>query len=219
MKPGFLKQSVSSAKNLAKKLDVSFKSCSLDGELSNEVREVIYKNDVELLYRTITSLCAYDLMLKDGSLLQFCWDSHKLRYTYIQFPFDCEPLAAFEESWRAETSSLGTLVEDYGQLLTEAQLNKSALIIRYEYCQEQYVEGVHPVSHMHVGIGNSSRFPFRHKLSPEAFAAFIFRQFYHEEWIGNCDRIQGKIKGIKSRSIKIADEYFSRIDEQDFYLL
>ena len=74
------------------------------------------------------------------------------------------------------------LYPDYEQYLSECSFKEFPLSIRYDYAENSYNEGLHPVSHLHIGEGNNSRIGLIHKLDPESFVYLIIRQVYPEYW-------------------------------------
>lgn len=145
------------------------------------------------VYKICLSSYYYHFELFDGSLLQFRHEGTsplKLSYVYYESPYD---VLTFEEyltnaGWSNINDELvkKELVSMYEEDISSIASNttkKHALEIRYDYSEDTYTEGVHPVSHIHIGFRSNVRIGLRKILTPLSFVLFVIRQCYPDHWI------------------------------------
>ena len=185
---------------------------------SKELADV-YKQEVENFN--------YHFLLKDDSFFQFQFEEQdssisKLRYLFLQFPYNIPCYDQFLlDNCGAKSSDIGyACLESYSQALSEADLKDSAVILRYDYSKDNYREGVHSISHIHIGFSNSIRLTVDKQLSPEVFSLFVLKQLYDIEWnniIGNSN-FQNKLKSCKQYCYSLnGTPFFSNLDKSELY--
>ncbi|MEX0715914.1 MAG: DUF2290 domain-containing protein [Planctomycetaceae bacterium] len=140
----------------------------------------------------------YDLRLKDGALMQF-WRSEAgdgLYYSWYESPHDLLPFDEYARAYIAklleeeDTDLIDEFIggcqweirEAYEEDRRTAMLRNAVTPFRYEYKPSQYRAGVHPASHLHVGIENEIRFGCRRILTPISFVLLVLRQAYKTVW-------------------------------------
>jgi hypothetical protein len=129
----------------------------------------------------------YDFMLSDRSLIQFRVESFrplKASYVYYECPFKGLSYAEFiEDELELSVEEAGDLFrEEFDDYLLTCGLKETVTPIRYDYDPEQYLEGLHPASHIHFGYGNGIRVGTKNVLRPLSFVLFIMRQCYSQSW-------------------------------------
>lgn len=130
----------------------------------------------------------FDFQFQDGSILQFRAGTEGghplLSYSYYEVPFDIPTYADFliQELGTTEEEVGEFFIEDYEQVVREADLKASVTPIRYDYSPNLYREGVHPASHFHIGYDNQVRIALERILTPSAFILFVIRHCYPDSW-------------------------------------
>lgn len=126
----------------------------------------------------------YHVLLEDHSLLTFSSTANSASYTYLQCPLAAPTFREFASSLEmpCNSTSRRELEDEYGLTLDTADLRANITPIRYDYDVNGYRCGVHPVSHIHIGLDNHIRLGLSKKLSPTSFALFVMRQMYPDCW-------------------------------------
>lgn len=181
----------------------------------SEVRKCNY-HDLWKIYFTNNY---YHFRLIDNSLI--CFNPDNFSFSFIDNPFVCISFNDFiiEHDLMDEEDQY-ILYPDYEQYLSECSFKEFPLSIRYDYAENSYNEGLHPVSHLHIGEGNNSRIGLIHKLDPESFVYLIIRQVYPEYWneILNKGGHLKKIKTNKNNLVVINNNYYNSRDQLEMYL-
>lgn len=184
------------AKVLLKKLEIDFseeleKANSLKkNDFTQEFIKASYKSDYKDIYKIARDNSDYNLLVKsDGSIFQFGYAENErnqicdLRYAYYESPIEQISYEDFLELYELEIHDCGyEFIEEYNQFISESELKKSVTPIRYDYSVEQYVELIHPISHLHIGQLNEIRIPTSFILTPLNFVAFVVRHIYWHKW-------------------------------------
>lgn len=129
----------------------------------------------------------FDILLTDGSLLQF--KDAPEEHTDVSFCFYESPLAV-EDYATFLTTTCGTTIDQVGDLgrdeyeayLSSADLKRAVAMLRYDYSPGLYREGCHPASHIHVGHGTQVRLRTHRIMNPVSFTLFVLRQVYPLHW-------------------------------------
>lgn len=157
-------------------------------------RGLSYRKTWEQTYR----MFAYDLMLKDQSLIHFTksgTDEHEggLSYSYLESPFAVMSYEEFcadyleinteADDYEEQMSEFGDLLrEDYEKYVNTCDL-KPVTPMRYDYAPKDYRSGVHPASHLHFGFENEIRVATKRIMKPLSFALLTVRQRYPKKWL------------------------------------
>ena len=181
----------------------------------SEVRKCNY-HDLWKIYFTNNY---YHFRLIDDSLFYF--NPANFSFSFIDNPLDCISFNDFimEHDLTSEEDQY-ILYPDYEQYLSECSFKEFPLPIRYDYDENSYNEGLHPVSHLHIGEGNNARIGLIHKLDPESFVYFIIRQIYPEYWkeILNKDGCLKRINTNKNKLVVIDNNHYNSRDQLEMYL-
>lgn len=216
------------AKKLLKEFQLSKQTYDKKGRFSQSYYSVCLADNLAEIYTVSIKNFDYDVLLFDDSIIQFSYNKTEssypvLRYAYYQNPFN---VPAYKEYLQA---SLGVMIpdffsrvleEEYEQLVAEAPLNLNALTVRYDFSTREYTEGVHPVSHLHIGISNSIRIPTNLYLTPTVFVVFILKQFYYNTWIElfKYQKARDFFCSCKNVCDQLEKNYFSEIDKGELFL-
>lgn len=164
----------------------------------------------------------YDFRLDDNSLLYFHKEGSEVNYSYLGCPFDCISYKEYKtrvELDGYEDEDIAELYEDY---LCTTNLKTTPNYFRYDYEEESYRPGEHPVAHMHCGIMESVRIGLTKQLDIMSFAAFVLRQVYVDKWslVLNHKGDYHELYIHKANLSNIESKFYQQQDiEQDFYLI
>jgi hypothetical protein len=179
----------------------------------------------------------YDIRLEDESIFSF-WRSelgNELKYSwyessqtlpsyedfarqYLSLAFQHEMADELAEEW---LEGFGTDIHDaYEEEVKIAPLREAVTPIRYEYNEDQYTPGVHPASHLHIGINNDIRMACRRLLTPLSFVLLVLRQGYPKTWkrlLANGE--VGKRRAYVRDALEFVDgEYWQDYDSCEMWL-
>lgn len=171
------------------------------------------------LWKSYFSKNNYNFHLKDSSLLLFSFDTTS--FTYISNPRDSISFGDFLVEWDFEhEADKYILYPEYEQYLSECNLKEFPLLIRYDFDENSYNHGMHPVSHLHIGFGNNTRIGLINKIDVEAFVYFIIRQLYPSYWqlILTDEELLKRININKKNVIEIEDDFYNDKDKLELYL-
>ncbi|GEL12064.1 Uncharacterized conserved protein [Flavobacterium glycines] len=167
----------------------------------------------------------YDFLLKDNSLLIFKFNSQNntASYTYIDCPYKCLSYNDFIAQEGFEDDFSKTFVEEYYLYVSECKLKENAVYIRYDVDSKGYTNGLHPLSHMHIGFNNDIRIGIDKFLTPKSFILFLLRQHYVGYWknILKSDpknTILTYYENHKSHLPSVPRKFFSNYDLHELYL-
>ena len=184
-------------------------------------------------YLRIYQVCVengyYHFQLINNSLLEFRIDSFQplvASYIFYECPYQIVPFDEFLTRIIFDPSDLedlGVLYEMYEEeyLSTISRdLKKIVCPIRYDYNESFYTPGVHPVSHMHIGINNDIRISLRRVMTPITFTLFIIRQCFPDKWklIHNSQQIEGWCRHVRENLEAVNEDYWHPQDERELYL-
>ena len=159
----------------------SISSCKYSSDFYDASRN----GDYYYTYRCAMENDDYDLLLYDGSFIQFSYDKRKegeiIRYAY--YP------AVFSLNYRDFLTEMGFSIEDVGIELIEdfqqyilEQNPQFVTPMRYDYDNRLYKETIHSASHLHFGYEDNIRIPIDAILRSSAFAKLIIEYYYYPMW-------------------------------------
>lgn len=99
------------------------------------------------------------------------------------------------------------------------KVNLYPVYLRYDVSESQYQEGIHPYSHLHVGLHNEIRFPISKILTPEMFAQVAVKMTYPVLWrekLGQKDIFDFQ-KIVKNDCEEVSNDKWSEIDKWDLF--
>lgn len=214
----------------SKKILSSWKILSNSDYIKKPIKSTMYNvecnEELAEYYINQVQSSNYNISLSDNSIFQFQFnneDTLKLKYCYIQSPYDFPGYKEYIiKEYDCEFKDVGyEYRSDYEQALTEAPLKKQIMLLRYDYSEQGYKEGIHSVSHLHIGYSNSMRMTFDKILTPEAFTIFLLKQIYYDYWTEyfNDDRFKITYTNFKNRcNIVNKSNFFNELDNCDFYI-
>jgi len=145
-------------------------------------------------WKKIVSNQLFDFQLTDHALLQFKRfkenGTEVFSYSYYENPFEILSYQDFLANHDLSITETGNIFIDYyNQYVATSGKQKSIVTpTRYDYAPNQYVEGRHPVSHMHFGHCSEIRIATKRILGPLSFSLFVLRQYYPASWQRFCSR-------------------------------
>lgn len=187
--------------------------------------EVFRNENIVDIYKLAISNMDYDILLYDESLLQFEFikfeECIKLRYVYCQFPYDFPTYKTYLKNNGYEYNEVREeFRDDYEQEVSEAEIKKICIYIRYDYDPLLYVPMVHAASHIHFG-NNTIRIPISRIISPCSFVQFILKHAYYDQWCSlmkNND-FKSEFSRIKNSCTSLLNsEIFKDLDIKELYL-
>jgi hypothetical protein len=176
----------------------------------------------------------YNILLEDYSFFYFAEtvkkrkDPKKYNYCYYTSPYR---LYSFEEyigeTYGPELAGLEEIYYpeaiqvEYEQYIAESDMRQDPALIRYDYNVDQYIEGRHPASHMHIGLSNEIRIGAKYILTPVSFVYLVLRQCYPDLWIhlivtsGGRNEIENQ---IRKRLESVSESYLRKLDKLELIL-
>lgn len=165
----------------------------------------------------------YHVLLEDHSFLTFSSTANSASYAYLQCPLDAPTFREFTldlgQPYNAATRN--ALADDYQMVLDTASRRANVTPIRYDYDENGYRRGVHPVSHIHFGLDNNVRLGFSKRLTPASFALFVMRQMYPECWerILNHQEAARLPKAVRLDCIALNEPNWHEQDQVELHLV
>ncbi|MCD2164551.1 DUF2290 domain-containing protein [Comamonas koreensis] len=126
----------------------------------------------------------YHILLEDHSFLTFSSTPNSDSFAFLQCPLEIPTQREFIKDLDLPFNSktVDTLKEDYQMVMDTATQKSNITPIRYDYDEKGYNCGIHPVSHIHIGLDNDIRLSFSKRLTSTSFSLFVMRQMYPESW-------------------------------------
>lgn len=127
----------------------------------------------------------YNILLRDFSFLQFGYGKiDGARFAYYPNPFiGASQKAVGELAELREYVDEGIIdIDEFLHKVSDIRYSQHPPLVRYDFSQSQYIDGLHPCSHFHLGFHSENRWALKRKLSPHAFSLMIMRLFYFEFW-------------------------------------
>lgn len=226
MKLGQFRQSLAQTKRLLKKKGLLKGQQDRRAALSPAFQSVMMRDDYRLLYQVAVEMFDYDILFFDESIFQFSHQTDAagrliLRYAFYQQPYDFVTYEEFVANNGFDLEEAGDLFRgEFEQALSEADLNTAAVAIRYDYAENAYKPGVHPVSHIHFGLGNQLRIPMHCWLTPSMFVLFVLRQAYPGIWAKLLEDVSVRtiLARAKGGCRIIATAFVAAVDRHQLYL-
>jgi hypothetical protein len=181
------------------------------------------------IYQACLELGYFHFQLLDNSLLEFradCFQPLVMSYVFYECPYQ---IVSFEEfvskiiNDQSDLDDLGTIYEIYEEQYLSTisrDIKKFVCPIRYDYNESLYSPGIHPVSHMHIGLNNEIRIGLRRVLTPLSFTLFIIRQCYPNKWknIHSSQHIEGWCRQIRESLEMVSENFWQMHDEREHIL-
>jgi len=183
----------------------------------SEIRKLNYVG----IWKYYISNSHFNFQLVDNSLFSFKLDLSKPSFSFLGCPYDCLTYKDFLRENDFSFEEVGeSFCSDYENYLDSCHLLVFPNTIRYDYDLTSYNEGIHPISHLHIGYNNQIRIGIKFKLDPFAFFCFILRQIYPNEWamIISNPKFENDIEIYKERINQIEAIFYKRKDKYELYL-
>jgi len=188
---------------------------TLPEHLASTFRHLSYKEVWEKCYENRY----FHFLLSDYSMLLFRIDYNgtmNLSYSFIDCPITIISYTDFLLRIGETVENVGdTYYQFYEEELAMSPSKESVVPLRYDYDENGYRSGVHPVSHFHFGHESNIRLGTELILQPVSFVLFVLRQFYPNIWtdfINNnanapilCRRIRSKLDSIDNTYLGTKD--------------
>lgn len=190
------------------------------------------KNYIEN-WRSLISDNIYNFILSDNSIIKFKLNANlsQISYVFFECPYACLTYNDYLEEFNLNDLSSDLedesyyndkLFEDYyNEYLLQCPLKENPMMIRYDYDSNSYFEGVHPVSHIHIGHKNDIRIGLKKILSPKSFVSFILRQHYPAFWRIIISGSNSWISYFITEKATLSDihtKYWNMLDTSEFHL-
>lgn len=167
----------------------------------------------------------FDVLLDDFAILQFSLHGDardEIRYAYVECPRRIMRFSDFQSMMLAQRAGIDPEEIEYEyELHIESSSYKDGFApIRYDYSVRDYREGLHPVSHLHIGHENNIRVSASKILEPLSFLFLVLRQCYPKTWIKAIDRPEwAKLSECVRKGLVAVDrKYRNAKDEYEAFL-
>lgn len=178
---------------------------------------IIRKMDYKSLFFHYYKNRIYTFILSDMSLIGFEEDMSK--FFYMQSPFE-----NIKDYLKKYGLTLEDNITEADFIMDDLQLRAGILLSRYDYDEECYNQGSHPVAHIHLGFKTDIRIGCIKQLKPTSFVLFILRQFYPDYWRtllfkeSMSDIRAVVLKSVKDNLNNIPAEYYNDGDKNEMYM-
>jgi hypothetical protein len=161
----------------------------------------------------------FHIKMEDHSLFLFN-EGTSPSYSFIHCPLDVITFNDFLKSLGQENnpSNRRRLGTQYAEVLETASERRHVTPIRFDYDENGYRPGVHPVAHIHVGLSNQVRIS-TNKMSAVSFVLFVMRHMYPSCWETLLARssMRSFVSSIREPSTKVPQKYWDALDEVELH--
>lgn len=215
-----IKSDMEKIKKILKKINLLRNSDFYKKNISNNHR---MDGTVEFssVWKKILKNNDFHFLLEDQSIIQIEKKDNMLRYTFYGVPFIFVSYKNYLIGQGHKFAEVGySYQNEYNQKLYESDLKKYPVYIRYDYCEDEYKEFCHGVSHLHVGLYNDLRITSCKELTPLAFLMLILKNFYYNTWkkIAEDPKISKDFENIKTNCSELHQSVFNERDKKELYL-
>lgn len=165
----------------------------------------------------------FNLLLDDGAFFQFSLlDNGDIRLAFYPNPYKFIEYMDLKQDAQELLEAKELTIEEYSQILSEADFNADIPTIRYDYSVNQYNDFYHPAAHFHIGYHSENRWPVRKILTPYAFTLKVLRHYYVGLWVGD-DKLENfldldqEYRQAAMECEEVNSDYFSEEELQRFY--
>jgi hypothetical protein len=190
-------------------------------DMASELRSMNYPDQ----WSTCLKKDYYDFLLSDHSLIQFRWGGRPaccLSYSYYECPFRVLTYPEFLQREGMRVEDVGDAFRnDYDTYAAEGEPKDSVTPVRYDYNPDQYKEGIHPASHVHIGHLNEIRLGAKRILKPVSFVLLVVRQFYPHRWVSLHAMQDAPLwcRQVRTSLQEINKQFWGQLDEREMVLL
>lgn len=210
-----------------KKIELFKDNCFIPNfHYSDSVKEVARNGTQYDILKEIWKTYSYDIILVDDSIFQFHKNGDDMRFCFMQNP-------KVKISWQEYLHRIDMKEEDLAPEMLEYcrscydndddescyEVNRYPVYLRYDVSGSQYQEGIHPYSHLHVGLHNEIRFPISKILTPEMFVQVAVKMTYPILWREKLEQkdIFNFQKFVKNDCKEVSNDKWSEIDKWDLF--
>lgn len=135
-------------------------------------------------WRTALENDWYHVRLEDHSLLMFSESDHSASFSFLQCPLDVPTFRSYLDSIGLKYTERNRINhrDNYEMVWITSSPREHLTPIRFDYDENGYRCGTHPVSHIHIGLGNQIRIGVNRRMTAVSFVLFVMRQLYPECW-------------------------------------
>lgn len=180
-------------------------------------------------YREVWEKCyrerIFNFLLSDYSMLLFRIDNaprFSLSYSYIDCPLNILSYEDFiHKSLELSLDEVGDMfMEEYEIELSSSKPRDSRVPLRYDYDEEAYRSGSHPVSHLHFGHESNLRLGTERILQPLSFVLMVLRQYYPHRWMEFVEDADAPIlcRSVRESLKRVDPAYFQKLDNWELIL-
>lgn len=195
---------------------------------AESVKEVAREGTHWDIIQEVWKTHSYDLLLVDNSIFQFHKAGEDLRYCFMQNPKVKVSWKEFlnknhlrEDDIEPEMLQMCRGCYDNGDDDSCYQIIANPVYFRYDVSGMQYKEGLHPYSHLHVGLHNEIRLPISKVITPEMFVQFAVKMTYPELWKEKMGdgRVAEFNKTVKNGCIAVPKDKWNEQDKYDLFFI
>ena len=197
---------------------------NITSKFFNEIRRGRYTDG----YKECRDKYDYDFLLTDGDIFLFeMWQDenhhvNKLYYLFLESPYQIS-------TYNEYLTNNGMSYTDVGDSLLESFFIESdnflkkgnVLKIHYDYFPDDYVELVHPASHIHFGNKDDVRIPINSILSPVEFVCMCLKITKYDRWKNaiKTPSFLDIVLSQKSNTSNLESCFFSQNDSREFHFV
>lgn len=190
LNPGQFYDNIKECKRILDKMGILKKALPSTARIEVKYYDPESRLDIAEYYLDALRHANYNFLLVDDSIIQFQLHDDReesdyfLKYSYFQYPFSQNYETYLENKYPKE-DNVGDIYLDefYDFLAFENPVTDDQKILRYDYQEKQYSEGIHMVSHIHVCHYYPMCLSIDKLITPYTFIFFMFKQMYREKWV------------------------------------
>lgn len=164
----------------------------------------------------------FHIELEDHSLFLFDEAGERASFSYLECPLDVPSFEEYLASLGVEHTKRNRreFAEDYQSVVETAGAREYVTPIRFDLDPVAYRAGVHPLAHLHVGLGNNVRIGLRKRMTRLSFLLFVMRQMYpacwerliNHQWVGRLPH------AIRDECIEVPVAMWNTVDQLELHL-
>lgn len=190
---------------------------SVTPTIIRELREKTYLEQ----WRTALVNKWYHIVLEDHSLLMFSETNRSASFSFIQCPLEVPTFRSYLNNFQLNYTEKNRrkMQEEYEMVMETASLKDHVTPVRFDYDENSYRKGIHPVSHIHIGLNNQIRIGLNRRMTAISFVLFIMRQLYPECWerILNSQEAKFLPTAIRNGCAQIQATHWQNDDRLEFH--
>jgi len=203
---------------------IELEPANISSKFYNKLRRGIYVDG----YKECRSEYDYDFLLTNGDIFLFeMWqdENHyvkKLFYLFLESPYSISTYNEYLANNKLAYSEVGdSLLEEYFIESDNFPRKENALKIHYDYSPDDYIELVHPASHIHFGNKDDVRIPIKDIWSPVEFVCLCLKTTKFDRW-KSAIRTRSFLDIVlsqKTNTSNLDNCFFTKNDSCEFYFV